>query len=114
MKITPEKIDYYTKNKEGKEYTTKFGKPYMQAKVKAGGKDIYLFVFNPEQKALLEVGKEVELDVTQNGQYTNYSFPKPKSDIEIRLERLESIVLGDQGHPEIGGHTEDKPESLPF
>ena len=88
MKITIkiEKLNFYSKDKDGKELMTRYGKPYIKAQI--NGK-IYLNIFNAEQKDLLKVGQEVELDVEQNGQYTNYSLLKPKTEIELKIEELE-------------------------
>ena len=84
--IKIEKLNFYSKDKDGKELMTRYGKSYIKAQI--NGK-IYLNIFNAEQKDLLKVGQEVELDVEQNGQYTNYSLLKPKTEIELKIEELE-------------------------
>lgn len=105
--IIPQKIDFYAKDKDGKNYITKNNNPYFKSKITTATETIYVNVFTPEQKELLKVGQAVELEIEKNGQYTNYSFPRKKSpqdikmdELEIRVKKLEDMIVA-LGMPQI-------------
>ena len=119
-----ERVDFYEKDTKGNELRTKNGDRYYKARIiTAKGKTIYVNVFSKEQKDLLKIGQEVELEETQNGQYTYYSFLKKKTgawdkvmELEKRIKILEDYIFGrqEQDEPEIGGHINDVGENMPF
>lgn len=90
--ITPQKIDFFSKGQDGKELRTKRGDPYIKARITTSTEKIYLNVFDENQKNLLKVGQSIELETEQNGQYTNYSFPRKKSPQDIKIDELEARI----------------------
>lgn len=96
LKITG--IKQYTKDKEGNQLTGKFG-PYVRVVLSTQDyptKDISVF---SKSEVDWKVGQEIELDVTENGQYLNGKIPK-KEDLAVagieeltkRVKKLEDTL----------------------
>lgn len=96
LKITG--IKQYTKDKEGNALTGKFG-PYVRVVLSTADyptKDISVFA---KTTVDWQVGQEIELDVTENGQYLNGKIPKKEDlavsgvqELEKRVKKLEETL----------------------
>lgn len=96
LKITG--IKQYTKDKEGNVLTGKFG-PYVRVVVSTSDyptKDISVFA---KKEVDWKIGEEIELDVTENGQYLNGKIPKKEDlavsgvqELEKRVKKLEDLL----------------------
>lgn len=86
-----------------KQVETKYGiKPQLVIKADEYG-DEYLSTFNVKGTEGWEPGVEVQVEVTKNGDFFNFkpvgvplSTSKPSSDLEKRVEKLESAVFGQE------------------
>lgn len=89
LKITG--IKQYTKDKEGNQLTGKFG-PYVRVVLSTQDyptKDISVF---SKSEVDWKVGQEIELDVTENGQYLNGKIPKKEDLAAAGIEELTKRV----------------------
>ena len=97
-KITWLKRD--TTDKEGSPLISKkTGRPYTRLTLKVESKgDKYLSGFDGVQTKDWKVGDEVEIDITENGQYLNFSVPKRVEKDSYTSEMLEAIRNAQVGH----------------
>lgn len=96
LKITG--IKQYTKDKENNPLVGKFG-PYVRVVLSTADyptKDISVFA---KTTVDWQVGQEIELDVTENGQYLNGKIPKKEDiavsgleDLKKRVKKLEDTL----------------------
>lgn len=93
-KVTIEKIIVRTKKKDGSLLLTKRGNPYFNVSIQSGGDWVSGFMFD---KPTWKEGDEVELIITQNGQYKNFEVPKRSSNsmgpVMAKLEAIHAILL---------------------
>lgn len=98
MKITLTDVKHLTTDKEGKTLVTKTGKPYTRTLIKCEEYPKTISGFGNNENASWKAGDEIDLLITEVGQYLNFSIPK-KTDVmedklarlEMRIERLENI-----------------------
>lgn len=90
QKLTVSKIAKFTTNKEGKPLMTKAGKPYTSVRIQAlehGEK--WLSGFGGPWNDSWQEGTEVTVEVTQNGQYLNFSKVNTEAILLERINKLE-------------------------
>lgn len=86
-------------NRDGKQYTTKEGKPYERCSIKTEQYgDRYISGFGSKTTHEWNVGDEVEIIIEEKGEYLNFSLPKTSiqgfsSEDRERLMRIESMLL---------------------
>lgn len=73
-KIRLAKITHYEKNKDGEPLLTKNNKPYIRCVIQ-DNKGRTLSGFGSNQTKKWAEGGEIEVEVTQNGQYLNFRLP---------------------------------------
>lgn len=78
MKTTLTQVKRYTKDKDGHPLKTRDGKPYerLNVQVESYGEK-WISGFGNSRNKNWQAGDEVEIEVTENGQYLNFSMPKP-------------------------------------
>lgn len=88
--IRVQKLYVNDKTKDGKPFYTKKGKPYKIANITCGdGTAGSMFIFDDRDLDKVTVGKEVQVDVEVNGQYTNFRLPSKENLLEQRISNLE-------------------------
>lgn len=112
---------YYSssKNKDGKEYKTRDGKPFVRVAIKTNltpdGVWVSSNAFNDDDPILkMKEGDEVVLKVWQQGEFWNFKIPSRLDTIEERLARVESLVLGKDEVESEERNDEPQPNDLPF
>jgi len=124
-KVILTKVYSSNKDKNGNELVNRNGKPYTRMSIKTQQHgDTWLSGFQNRTNENWKQGDEVEIIVTQNGQYTNFETPKTEDmlamrvkDLEIRVDRLEEKL--NQGTKAPMTYTEkdlqpDDEQQLPF
>lgn len=81
-----------------KEGVTKTNKPYVQMGIQTNkhpGKWLSCFLndFNKVKLTALKEGQQVDILVTANGDFLNFTLPTKTDLLEARVAKLESIVL---------------------
>lgn len=92
-KLTISKIAKFTTKKDGTPLKTKAGKPYTSIRIQAlehGEK--WLSGFGGSWNDNWSEGDQVSVDVTQNGEYLNFSKVDTESVLLGRVEELEKTV----------------------
>ena len=97
-KLKLERITHYEKDKDGKQLINRNGKPYSRCVIQTADKKYS--GFGSQITRGWKEGEIVEVEVTQNGQYLNFSIPKPKvvdpfefQALVVRVENLERKVF---------------------
>lgn len=87
MKVEITKVARYTTNKTGEPLVNKQGRPYTSIRIqtKEHGEK-WVSGFGNKENASWKEGDSVEIDITPNGEYLNFSMPK-----RIDNEQLEKI-----------------------
>lgn len=93
MKINITSIQRYDKGKDNQPLINKNGKPYTRLvlKTKEYGEKT-MSGFDNEQSKNLQVGDEIEAEVTENGQYLNFKLPSEKDKQGQTQEAILKIV----------------------
>ena len=93
-KIKIAKIFFNATNKEGQPYLDKKSQPYKVVVIYEEGTERRMSGFAYEDSEVLgwQAGDEVEIEVTQKGQWLNFRIPKPESELEKRVKKLEEAV----------------------
>lgn len=107
---------YYAsdKSKQGKEYTTKDGKPYKRVAIQTDllppGVWASTNAFRPDDPVLmLQKGQKVMLKVYQEGEWWNFRVPSRLDLMDERVVKLEERVFGAQENKEVNKPAEDLP-----
>lgn len=85
------------KDKEGNKLVSKTGKPYSKCNIKTQQHgDKWLSGFGNKTNEGWKVGDEVEVKITQNGEWLNYETPKAediqKNEIEVLKTKLWALT----------------------
>ena len=91
MKATLTKVIRYTEGKDGQPLKTKDGRPYTRLVIKTnehGDKTISGFE-NTETQNWKE-GSEVEVEITENGEYLNFRVPKKEDKLSSELSEIKT------------------------
>ncbi len=108
------------KNKEGKPFVNKFGKPYKKIAIKTeltGEEWLSSFIHAEKDERLSwKEGQQVIIKITQNGQYKNFEVADKIDLLEARVEALEKMFLSKPATNGSGAQKEDSidSDSLPF
>lgn len=112
---------YYSspKNKDGKEYKTKDGKPFVRVAIQTDqlseGVWASANAFNADDQILkLKQGDVVTLKIWQEGQWWNFKLPTRLDNLEERIESLEAALFSKEMKIEPKGAPNTDIESLPF
>ena len=90
MRVKILKLYRNDKDKQGNPLKTKDGRPYTRIRMQTDQHgEALVSGFQNAQSAKWEVGQEVDVDVTQNGEYLNFSVPKAE---EVKLDGLEAKI----------------------
>lgn len=118
IKIT--KLSIFTKSPDGKEYITKYGKPYSVVKIEdETGRQITVKDWNGISRDW-QVGIELSLDVRekefQGKKYFEGSLPSGTGGVMAKLNKIEGIVTAifDVVHKTPEKELVEKDEDLPF
>lgn len=101
-KITISRISHFDKDKNGNPLTSKTGKPYTRCLIDlTDGRKVSGFGNATTKK--WSAGDEVEIEITQSGEYWNFSVPKVEqggmsSEDRERLSRIEKYVYNINEH----------------
>ncbi len=93
VKLT--KIYINDTKKDGTKLIDRSGKPYKKIAIQTDKHAGYLsdFIFNQDDPKLQwQVGNEVEIIVTMNGDFKNFKVPTKFDKLELRVEALEEFV----------------------
>lgn len=94
-KVILTSVARYTTNKEGQPLMGKNGKPYSSIRIKTNVHgDKLLSGFGNKDNALWNVEDEVEIIVTENGQYLNFDTPKVADKLDAKYEELANKITG--------------------
>ena len=131
MEVIIKQIHRSDKAKDGKPFMTKDNRPYTRVGIitdKHGDKT-WLSGFEGRETSACVVGSKVVIEVTKNGEYTNFKVLsetdkmwKAINDILMRLVRVETDLRRQMSGPEINtkvNHVEEQtdeidPNNLPF
>lgn len=108
------KVYINDKDKAGKPFLTKEGKPYKKIAIKVDyadydGKYISSLVFKEDDPKLqIKEGERRKLIVTHNGDYLNFELPSRADLIEERLTAIENLLRNFQPNSKSRG-TENVP-----
>lgn len=92
QKIKITKISQTDKDKEGNQLTNKFG-PYFRIGLQTEQHGTKWLSGFSKNKLDWAVGQEVDIEVTENGQYLNFSIPKKNDLLEDRVSKLEKEFM---------------------
>lgn len=92
-KITLNKVARYTTDKNGQPLKTRDGRPYTSLRIKSNEHgDKWLSGFDNPQTQNWKEGDTVEVEVTQKGEYLNFSVPKPQDKAIAEITGLKMTV----------------------
>lgn len=91
QKIKITKITQTDKDKEGNQLTNKFG-PYFRIGLQTEQHGTKWLSGFSKSKLDWQVGQEVDIEVTENGQYLNFSIPKKNDLLEDRVSNIEKTL----------------------
>jgi len=91
MKLKIDKIITRSKNKDGEDYISKFGKPYVNVSINSDGVWYSCFDYNGQTRNWAE-GQEIDVEIEEKGQYKNIILPKKENVFMDRLGALEQRV----------------------
>lgn len=93
-KLTITKIAKFTTNKAGEPLKTKTGKPYTSVRIQAQQYgDTWLSGFGSQVTDSWKEGDEIEVEVTKNGEYMNWSLPKKEDKVHEGLEAIRNAQV---------------------
>lgn len=104
LEATLTEVKRYTTKKDGSPLVTKAGKPYTSVRIKTDvTNDDILSGFENDTTKTWKVGDKVEIEVTKNGEYSNFALPKKGSidgailkDIYDNTETILNKMVGQQ------------------
>ena len=79
MKLKITKIWFNNTNKDGQPYLDKDSRPYTRVVIKTdqhGEKKLSGFAYSGDEMMRWREGQEVDIDVSQKGEYLNFRLPK--------------------------------------
>lgn len=95
MQVKLTKVARSTTKKDGSALLTKDGRPYTRLSIKTQQHgDKWLSGFDNPQTKSWEEGQEVEIEVTENGEYLNFSVPKREDKVDQKLEQILNKLTG--------------------
>lgn len=101
QKVTLTAVYHNDKDRNGNQYMSKAGKPYTKCNIKATEYgDKYISGFGNKTTQGWKVGDTVEIEITPNGEYLNFSVPKAEAGLSsqdremfMRIEKKLDAVL---------------------
>lgn len=94
MQVKLTKVSRKTTDKEGNPLKTRDGRPYTRLSIQTqehGAK--WLSGFNNAQTANWKEGDSVEMEVTEKGEYLNFSVPKKEDKNAEILEKIQNTLV---------------------
>lgn len=94
QKVTITRTFVSDKSKDGVPFVSKMGKPYKKLAIKTTEHgDKWLSGFQNRDNENWKEGDVVDVIIEKNGEYLNFSTPKPEDKLASRLSALEVTVM---------------------